>query len=239
MKKIIHFESIDSTNTYLKKMYEHYQDFQIVSTNHQTAGRGRLGNLWFDNHSSALFSILIKRFNDPLFCTKIPLIASISAHKVLSNMIKNLTIKWPNDLMVNEKKLGGILTESIIVDGKILAIVVGFGINLGVIDSIKSNDYQITSVWEEIKIQVSIESMMNEIRDVFLYDLTHFQISIDEYLSYYKKYSSILGKRITFVYDGISYEGICKDITKDGNIRVKTPHQDMCLSSGEINLIRT
>ena len=93
MKKVIHFESIDSTNTYLKKKYEHYNDFQIISADHQTEGRGRLGNTWLDDGSSALFSILLKRKMEVSLCSKLPLVASVALHKVLNLKIKNLSIK--------------------------------------------------------------------------------------------------------------------------------------------------
>jgi len=239
MDKIIHFESIDSTNTYLKKKYEHYQDFQIVSADHQTEGRGRLGNTWLDDGKSALFSILLKRDMDPSLCTQLPLLASVAVHKALSTKIKNLSIKWPNDIMVENKKLAGILTESIINDGKVLAVIVGFGINIEKIEISNPLEQQATSMWNETKKNYSISSIIMEVAEKFHEELKDINNGSKNYMAYYKKNLSILGKSITFIQNDITYKAIVKDITSDGNLLVETPQKKMSLSSGEVHLVRT
>lgn len=238
MQKFIHFESIDSTNTFLKKSYTAFPDFQVVTANHQTKGRGRLGNIWFDDGKSALFSILIKRYHEPSFCTMIPLIAVISLHKVLSSHMKNLMIKWPNDLMVNDKKLAGILTESIVVDGRVLAVIVGFGVNLDPIESLKHTDYLTTSLYEETGIHFQASQIIKDVVEVFDQDLHIFENHIFDALSYYKKHLSLIGEWITFLQEGVSYEGRVLDVTLEGSLLVETSQILMTLSSGEVHLIR-
>jgi BirA family transcriptional regulator, biotin operon repressor / biotin---[acetyl-CoA-carboxylase] ligase len=239
MKKVIHFESIDSTNTYLKKKYEHFDDFQIIFADHQTEGRGRLGNTWEDDGSSALFSILLKRKLEVSLCSKLPLVASVALHKVLNPKIKNLSIKWPNDLMIENKKLAGILTESIIIDGKVLAAVVGFGINLGKIDHSNALQQQATSLWNETQVSYSIPILIQEVAEMFDKELENLEQGSTDYMVYYKKHLSLLGQSITFIQEGITYEAVVKDITSEGNLLVQAPHKKMSLSSGEVHLIRT
>lgn len=239
MEKIIHFESIDSTNTYLKKKYEQYQDFQIISAAHQTEGRGRLGNTWLDDGKSALFSILLKRNMDPSLCTQLPLLACVAVHKALSTKIKNLSIKWPNDIMVENKKLAGILTESIINDGKVLAVIVGFGINIEKMEISNPLEQQATSIWNETKTNYSVSSIIKEVAEKFDDELKDIHNELKNYMSYYKNHLSILGKSITFIQNDITYKAIVKDITSEGNLLVETPHKKMSLSSGEVHLVRT
>lgn len=239
MEKIIYFESIDSTNTYLKKKYEHYQDFQIISAAHQTEGRGRLGNTWLDDKKSALFSILLKRDMDPSFCAQLPLVASVAVHKALSTKIKNLSIKWPNDIMVENKKLAGILTESIINDGKVLAVIVGFGINIEKMEISNPLEQQATSIWNETKTNYSVSSIIKEVAEKFDDELKDINNGSKNYISYYKNHLSILGKSITFIQNDITYKAMVKDISSEGNLLVETPHKKMSLSSGEVHLVRT
>ncbi|MBO7677097.1 MAG: biotin--[acetyl-CoA-carboxylase] ligase [Erysipelotrichaceae bacterium] len=102
--KELFFESIDSTNTYLKKHYEELEDFCFVRTDLQTAGRGRNGRSWSAaKGENLLFSLLIK---DEKLIDKFRSLSVISAYLVLKTLqdygLKNLGIKWPNDVYVKD-----------------------------------------------------------------------------------------------------------------------------------------
>ena len=130
--KTIDFETIDSTNTYLKKHYQEIEDFTFVSAKYQTSGRGRTNRVWkSENGSNLLFSLLIKeeslidKFKD------ISIISAYSLIEVLESKyyIKDLTIKWPNDIYYKDYKICGILLEGVSTS-KLDCVIVGIGLNV-------------------------------------------------------------------------------------------------------------
>ena len=104
----------------------------VVAANHQTEGRGRLGRSWISEPgSSVLFSVLLRPRLDPDGSTIVALGAGAAAAEACSGASKvDVACKWPNDLLVGEAKVGGILCESAVASGQLRHIVVGVGINL-------------------------------------------------------------------------------------------------------------
>ncbi len=140
--KLIFLNSVKSTNTYAKKYYKKFsiqkKFWIIISSKKQINGYGRSGSWISDNNKNLTFSIIINikniYINDIYF---INIIVCNSIHKIISKIIKstknkkiNCYIKWPNDIILNNKKISGILTESISSYNKIHAVIVGIGINI-------------------------------------------------------------------------------------------------------------
>ncbi len=118
----------ESTNSYLlAHSVGSDSGFTVFSTN-QTSGRGRLGREWLSLPGESLaVSCLVHAPPHGVAATWLPLLAGVCAHLVVSDLgVKGLSVKWPNDLVVGEKKLAGILVEGT-PDGR---FVVGMGINL-------------------------------------------------------------------------------------------------------------
>ena len=108
--KMIKLDAIDSTNSYLKKLLlkENINDFTVVVSKHQTNGRGRNGNLWANKPSVNLAFSVYKRFTNFSVNEKfiLNIVSSVSVYEVLKKYkLNNLTIKWPNDIMTENKKL--------------------------------------------------------------------------------------------------------------------------------------
>ena len=120
-----HLEQVGSTNAWAKEHMAQLNDLDVVYTTDQTQGRGRLGRTWENAKDQGLYySIVIRR---PLVQpAAIPLLASVAAARVLkARWGVDCLIKWPNDLLLNNKKLSGILCE-----GVAEGYVCGIGINL-------------------------------------------------------------------------------------------------------------
>ena len=111
----LHLNKIDSTNNYLKQNYKNLEDYTFVSADLQTNGKGRNEREWkSENGKNLLFSLLL--LDKPLFklYKDISIITAYSIIEALSKIgIKGLSLKWPNDVYVNGKKICGILLESI------------------------------------------------------------------------------------------------------------------------------
>ena len=129
--KTIHFESIDSTSTYLKHNYQNLDNFTFVSADYQTQGHGRNNRIWkSENGINLLFSLLL---TDKNYFAKFKSISIVSAYSIVKTLesfgLKNLSIKWPNDVYASGKKITGILLESVSTN-EMECLVVGIGINV-------------------------------------------------------------------------------------------------------------
>ena len=105
-------------------------EWTVVATGHQTAGRGRLGRSWADAPGKALLcSILLRPSVPPRYA---PLVAlGAAAAFVEAAGLPALRSKWPNDLVVADRKVGGILPESTMEGGGVRQVVLGVGVNVG------------------------------------------------------------------------------------------------------------
>ena len=133
--RIIKLDAIDSTNEFLKGLAykQELKNFTVVTAENQTNGKGQMGAVWSSEASKNLtMSILVKDFLvDICEIYNLNIVVSLTVISVLEALkIPNLSIKWPNDIMAYNKKIGGILIEnSIKSDGTIISIV-GLGLNV-------------------------------------------------------------------------------------------------------------
>ena len=129
--KVIKFEEINSTNEYAKIAYQELDNNTVIIAKHQTAGKGRLGRTWLDKDAnSALFTILIKDHLNTSNISNLTLLMATSVLKVLNNITPGFSIKWPNDIYYQDKKVVGILTESKINNNNVEYVIIGVGINV-------------------------------------------------------------------------------------------------------------
>ena len=163
--KTYHFETIDSTSTYLKNNYNNLDDYTFVSADYQTSGHGRYNRRWYcENKKDLMFSVLVK---DKELVSKYSFLSLASAtviYDVLKKLsIKNVSIKWPNDVFVNDKKIAGILLESVSFGNGIEALIIGVGIN---VNSTSFDDNMIntpTSICLELNNEISLNTFREKI----------------------------------------------------------------------------
>jgi len=137
--KLIKLDAIDSTNDFLKAMsgQDELDNFTVVTAENQTKGKGQMGASWqSESGKNLIMSVLVKDFifhNTNVF--NLSLIVSLSVIDVLKTVnIPDLSIKWPNDIMSYNKKIGGILIENTLKsDGRIVSVV-GIGLNVNQTD---------------------------------------------------------------------------------------------------------
>ena len=133
--KLIKLDAIDSTNDFLKALssQDELDNFTVVTAENQTKGKGQMGAKWeSESGKNLIMSALVKDFlydNEQVF--NLSLIVSLSVIDALKTLnIPDLSIKWPNDIMSYNKKIGGILIENTIKsDGRIVSVV-GLGLNV-------------------------------------------------------------------------------------------------------------
>ena len=230
--KITFFDTISSTNLYLKENYLSLNNLECVVAKHQTAGRGRLGRTWQDS-DDLLMSILIK---DNLNIEKIEslsLLICSSIFKVLKRYLNNVQIKWPNDILVNGKKICGILLESVFVE-KIECVVLGFGVNVNHLNFDLELKDRATSLLLELKEEMNVKDLAREIYEVFIVDYNEYINGNEECFYICKNNSYLIDKKVIYNTFEKEEEAIVRDILKNGHILLETSSGLVEKSSGEI-----
>ncbi|MGD0697803.1 MAG: biotin--[acetyl-CoA-carboxylase] ligase [Terriglobia bacterium] len=131
--KIVHYFRIESTNDVaLALAAQGAEHGTVVLAEEQTAGRGRFGRTWFSEKSSGIYvSVVLRPDLPPAAAPALTLLAGVAAHRAITAAAGLAAdIRWPNDLLVNGKKVCGILTEMSAELGRLHYVVLGIGINV-------------------------------------------------------------------------------------------------------------
>lgn len=131
---ILYLDETDSTNSYLKDLISNttVEEGTIVCSQVQTSGRGQRGNSWESEKgknllfSTVLYPLFIKTYEQFILSQ----IVSLAVKECLDEYTENISIKWPNDIYWQEKKICGILIENTILEDNINQSVIGIGINI-------------------------------------------------------------------------------------------------------------
>ncbi|MBO4919296.1 MAG: biotin--[acetyl-CoA-carboxylase] ligase [Erysipelotrichaceae bacterium] len=223
----IHFKEIDSTNTWLKENYRTLEDMTSVSARLQTAGRGRRGRSWESQEGNLYLSLLLK---DEKYLRHVDAISTVSAYLILKVLegygIKDLGIKWPNDIYVKDEKICGILLESVSTD-RLECLIIGIGLNVNQKEF--SGDYRQKPV--SMRMLTGRDTDLDQLEDDVCKALTeglnqlnkghdfHAQISRYDYLRDKDVYALIEDKKeavhVLGNRPGYTLEVICKDLRKN------------------------
>ena len=231
MKKI-HFKTINSTNTYLKENYHYLNDFTCVSSSHQSQGHGRYNRTWESNkNENLMFSMLIKDKTLINNFSSISLVSAVCVYKLLTSYkIKNISIKWPNDVYVNDKKICGILLEGIASE----MIAVGIGININQKEFSKEIEHKTTSIYKELNKKTSIYFLKNKLYNLLYKELIKIKNNDNSYLNIVKDNNYLKNKEVIAQVDNKDVLVKVIDINEDNTLKIKVDDKIINLSSGEI-----
>ena len=163
---IIKLDAIDSTNSYLKKIIleKDISDYTIVTANFQTEGKGQLGYMWESEDSKNLLCSIYKKglgikVEDQFVLS---MLVSLSIIRTLETLnLPKLYIKWPNDIMSDNKKICGILVENMVKQNSIKESVIGIGLNVNQ-DTFK-NLPNATSIKKIKGVAFNIDELLNDL----------------------------------------------------------------------------
>lgn len=128
---VIRLLEIDSTNEFLKRNQNSLKNGTVVLAEHQTKGKGRRGLVWTSiPGKSLLFSMLIKPLGVMEPVTNFSICPAIAIIRALSKFDIKAAVKWPNDIMINGRKIAGILVESSWASETLNAVIIGVGLNV-------------------------------------------------------------------------------------------------------------
>lgn len=221
----IKLNAIDSTNSYLRTMIgkEVLEDFTVVVTKHQTEGRGQRGSSWISEPSKNLmFSVFIDvsriNLNFPFYLS---MAAALAIKRALNTfLIPQLSIKWPNDILSQQKKICGILIENVIKQGEMSASIIGVGLNVN------------QTYFESLPNASSLKNIcgkffdLDEVLDTILINLRYY-VSIlrqNKYQSIFNEYNEALfrkDKPSTFKdARGNMFSGFIKSVLNTGDLQI-------------------
>jgi BirA family biotin operon repressor/biotin-[acetyl-CoA-carboxylase] ligase len=132
-KRIYHFFKTDSTNRVALELgHAGEPEGALVLAEEQTAGRGRAGRTWYSERAAGIYvTVLLRPKLAPVQAPLLTMMAGLSAHAAVEATTGlAVDLKWPNDLLVGGKKLGGILTEMHAEPGQVRFVIVGVGLNI-------------------------------------------------------------------------------------------------------------
>lgn len=242
-RQFVHFEEIDSTSSYAKKIgNEGCQHGTVVVAERQTLGRGRTGREWqSDSNHGLWFSIVLRPELEPEQIQIVTLAASVAVVEgIAREQGINCGIKWPNDIILGNSKLCGILTELSAEPGHVNYLVVGIGINVnqdqndfdpGLQNKATSLKLHTGNNVSRVKLLGSILTSFEEIYNIMLEGNT------DEILNRWNKYSVTIGKEVKIIYRGMEYYGTAQSIASDGKLVVKCKDgTEKEISAGEVQV---
>lgn len=218
-----YWESVDSTNAAVVRLLkEGALEGTVVMADTQTAGRGRIGKQWFSPPGVNLhLSVLLK---PPLHLPEVrlyTLIGSLAIADAVESYGVKSQVKWPNDVLVGDKKIGGVLTEVQAHDGRAEALIMGFGVNLNIDRSSMDRLYGeaavgATSLREVVGRMVDRNAFAARVLESL--EQRHF-----DFLSHGKtpllaewRRRSFLGRRVTVREEDVHVEGIAMSLDEEG-----------------------
>ena len=225
-RKIHYYQVLSSTNKLAKNLALHgASEGTLVIAEKQTEGKGRLNRKWFSPNGGLWFSIILKPKIKTFEASKLTFPISLAiAETIRKTFNLNVEIKWPNDILINNRKVCGILTESVTKEKKLKFVVVGIGLNVNI--NLKEFPENLrcsaTTLKEELKRNVKLEHLLCEL----LFQIEReYELFLNEdfrkILERWKNFASFLGKRIKILMNGKLYEGIAEDVDNEGKLVVK------------------
>lgn len=228
------FNELDSTNNkakeYLKEKEQMNKDIKVILAEKQSRGRGRRGNDWLSNNELGLWVSFLFPLNLPR--KKIPqitIIGALTVQKTLQKYNIDSQIKWPNDVLVKEKKISGILTEMILINkSAVPAVVMGIGLNINQDDFSENISQKATSMYK-------LKGYYLDKNEVFCELFLNFKQFLHQYSSgnrkkiidIWKKELKLIGKQVELNYENKSFQVYVEDILDNGELYCRLENGEM------------
>jgi BirA family biotin operon repressor/biotin-[acetyl-CoA-carboxylase] ligase len=242
IEEIYYFSEMESTNSFAKTLTE--KDNVLVITDYQSGGRGRFERKWISERNSSLTFTIKKHFD--ISSQKIQFVnfySCVCVFLALKNFLSGqnsvkpfqLTIKWPNDIFLNQKKLSGILIENL--SGK-NDFTIGIGINVNQELFPEDISMSAVSLKQHLGMEIDCTELLIEIILAFDNNLELLQSKkFDKIFKLWKENNNFLGKQIIFSTVGnVERQAQIIDFHDDGGIRLRINNKDIVYYSGDIKI---
>ena len=239
--RIVCFENIGSTNNYIKEHADEFADGTLVVSEEQKSGRGRLGREWTSPSGKGIWmSLLLKPEISPQNAPQITQIAAAALVETINDLYGlEAKVKWPNDIVVNGRKVCGILTEMDAELGSVSYIVLGIGINANIdvfdgelADKATSLKIEIGEAVDRKKLLFHFLNCLERLLNPFFEDE-----DFEKALNICRKHSAVIGKKIWIKEKNISVEVLATGINDSGELVVQYEDgSEKTILSGEVSI---
>lgn len=229
LAKSIHFEHIDSTNTWAKLHSNQWdsEGLTLITASTQTAGRGRFKRHWVSPPDLNIYATFCFWFNLQRTDTgHIPQVLAISAAQTLESQGFSPAIKWPNDLLLQDKKVAGILCETILEQDK-RGIVCGIGLNVNMpVEILNQIDRPATSLLVEGGRPFEVSAILAHLQKTFLANLNQFlKGGFSPFFPLLQARSALKeGQRVCFHDNQTCIEAQFEHLHPDGSVELRLPN---------------
>lgn len=225
-RELIFLETVDSTNNYLKQLAsEGAPEGTVVIADEQRAGRGRLGRSFLSSPGKGIWmSVLLRPELHPSEVHSLTLAASVAVARVLEPLnIPGYGIKWPNDIIIGNKKVCGILTELSAEMDRVAWVIVGIGLNVNhraddfpdELKEIATSLYLSQEKQEILERNSLAANMINQLEEVYT---GYLEKGSSWIVDQWKGYSLTLGKRVRLISSMGEMVGYAEDLLPDGRL---------------------
>ncbi len=217
--RIFHYQEVDTTmekaKSLVKKSIPH---LSVVIAENQTAGRGRLNRKWFSSRGGLWFTIILKPHTPPQLSYIYNFAASLSLAESLRKLFDlDIHVKWPNDLLLKEKKLSGLLSEMATKGDMVQYINIGIGLNVNNMPD--QYEPKAISLKKILKKEVSRKLILETFLDDF--EIRIQTIDCQKIIEQWKQVTSTIGSRVRVETLTETFQGVAIDIDETGALFIK------------------
>lgn len=229
--EVIVYDTVSSTNDLAKELCKEGKEKFLLLANAQTNGRGRQGKSFFSPKDSGLYFSLALGADSPDFdFTGVTCAVAVACTRAIEKLTAlEPKIKWVNDIYIGNRKVCGILVQSVTENGRITKLIIGVGINISTENFPEEIKSIAGSLGEKIDRSILAAEIVNNIRELM-------SCRPCEYIGEYKAKSNVLGKEIIYFQNNIPHPARAVDIDEAGGLVVETNSEKITLISGEISL---
>ncbi len=240
-RTVVTLKTVDSTNEEIKRLArEGAQEGLVVASEEQTAGKGRFGRLWSSGNDGGLyFSFLLKPELPPADLASITLAVGYAVCLAVRECTGlDARIKWPNDIIIGNKKLCGILTEMAAQSDRIDYVIPGIGINVNNREFPEHISSKATSIYMETGEMTDRSEFLRELLKKLDTVISGFLISLSiDDIEHFKTICATIGRTVSVIRSGQEIKGVARDITAAGELVIMTSEgHELIISSGEVTV---
>ena len=225
-QKIFYFEEAASTNDLAKELAEKgVEEGTVVIAETQTRGRGRLGRRWISPRGGIWFSVILRPAVGSKDAPKIVFMAALAIAKTIRKMLRlTAKTKWPNDVLVHNKKVCGLLAETSVSDDNLNFVVLGVGVNANV--DMNAFPKELTGSLTSLKKEARREIPREEFLQALLKEMEHYYNEFTRgrfarILEEWRSLTDMIGKDVDVVSFDERFEGKAIDVDQDGALIVR------------------
>lgn len=239
--RILHLQTVDSTNTYALRHFANVADTVLVSAHEQSAGRGRVGRRWIAPPGRCLtVSLAMSRIAVGFHAGAV---AGLAAVELVREAVPGCSpyLKWPNDVYVGDAKLAGILCEGVLERGRLAGVVAGIGLNVNLsaveaarIDG-KATSLKILAAGRDFSVAELVERLAFFLEQWYI----NYDCGRESLLAAWRRENRLIGRMIEVVDPaGNVLSGRFSAIDGDGSLVLATPGGDRVFRCGDVRIAK-